>query len=248
MYNCAKSGSSSKTVWIETNGMWKYDCRCSTEREEMFSVDTCATLIDTCLTFRFSRLVHTLSAIYSYFVFSSLLLFHPLFFVFFLFLFVPFVSFRFFLLVLSVSISFVSLGVCFFLFLFVFLFFFRFVFFEFGVSLEKNKRFECAAHQLYDFGLCGPRGLRGPWDPHISQTFYTHLLPTYPFNHQLSVGDYAVQLCVPNFAFPLSQPPRLSTRLISRSVSRLVVWSCVRYVLLTPCLCPLLDWCSIFPV
>ena len=123
MYNCAKSGSSSKTVWIEKNGMWKYDCRCSTEREEMFSVDTCATLIDTCLTFRFSRLVHTLSAIYSYFVFSSLLLFHPLFFVFFCF----FLSLLFlsvlFLLVLSVSISFVSLGVCFFYF---FLFFFSF--------------------------------------------------------------------------------------------------------------------------
>lgn len=87
-----------------------------------------------------------------------------------------------FLLVLSVSISFVFSGVCclFFYFSLSFIsFFFRF-FFEFGVSyvsLEKNSRFECAAHQLYDFSLCGPRGLRGPWDPHISQTFHTHLLP-----------------------------------------------------------------------
>lgn len=122
-----------------------------------------------------------------------------------------------------------SVVLCFFLFLLASWFFsFFFVSFEFGASLKKNNWFECAAHRLYDFGLCGPRGLRGPWDPHISQTFYTHLLPTHPFNHQLSVGDYAVQLCVPNFAFPLSQPSRLST--------------------LTPCLCPLLDWCSIFPV
>lgn len=108
MYNCAKSGSSSNTVWSEKNGMWKYDCRCSAEREEMFSVDTCATLSDTCLTFRFSRLVHTESAIYSYFVFSSLPLFHQLFFVFFCFF-----------LSLSFLSSFVSFGsFCFYFFCF----------------------------------------------------------------------------------------------------------------------------------
>lgn len=83
------------------NGMWKYDCRCSAEREEMVSVDTCATLVDTCLTFRFSRLVHTVSAIiiYSYCVFFFvLLLFHPLFFVFFCFFWLLgfFFFFRFF--------------------------------------------------------------------------------------------------------------------------------------------------------
>lgn len=97
-----------------------------------------------------------------------------------------------FFLSLSFPSSFVSFGsFCFYFFCFfrcllsVFYFSlsfisFFFVFFEFGVScvsLEKNSRFECAAHQLYDFGLCGPRGLLGPWDPHISQTCYTHLLP-----------------------------------------------------------------------
>ena len=114
---------------------------------------------------------------------------------------VSFCLFRFFLvlflLVLSVSISFVFSGVCCLFFIFLCLSFLFFRFFEFGVScvsLEKNSRFECAAHQLYDFGLCGPRGLRGPWDHHISQTFYTHLLPIHSPIHSAINSASAITL------------------------------------------------------
>lgn len=117
---------------------------------------------------------------------------------------VPFCLFRFFLvlflLVLSVSISFVFPGVCCLFFISLCLSFLFFRFFEFGVScvsLEKNSRFECAAHQLYDFGLCGPRGLRGSWDHHISQTFHTHLLPHSPIHSAInSASAITLSSCV----------------------------------------------------